>query len=161
MHTSHSPVDDEHSSTGLPHLPNDAEHAYHLVVMYVTFLLSHSLGYHDSYHPAPAKNVPVSPAFHSASAQVSSWVVETRRRIKTEIETAPMTSANLPSRCTKDALQSPRARSLPRIPTAGLPFSRTFSFTVWPSSALAHARGTGTRIPSWDARPPLATLNVA
>jgi len=26
--------DEEHSSTSLPHLPNNSEHAYHLVVMY-------------------------------------------------------------------------------------------------------------------------------
>jgi hypothetical protein len=34
-----SPVE-EHSSTGLPHLPNNSEHAYHLVVMYaISFFL--------------------------------------------------------------------------------------------------------------------------
>jgi hypothetical protein len=31
-----SPVE-EHSSTGLPHLPNNSEHAYHLVIMYAIY----------------------------------------------------------------------------------------------------------------------------
>jgi hypothetical protein len=32
-----APVEQQHPTTGLPHLSNDSEHAYHLIVMYAVF----------------------------------------------------------------------------------------------------------------------------
>ena len=37
-----SPVE-EHSSSGLPHLAHDSEHAYHLIVMCAVFFASYAL----------------------------------------------------------------------------------------------------------------------
>lgn len=163
-----SPIE-ERSPTGLPHLPNDSEHAYHLVVMYAIFSFLISFGLSDLYPSAPDKSAQVFRASHSASAQALSWEVEIRRRrkiksvTKTRMETVTTTSKSPQSHSSRYAVQSlsSMTMSMSRTHLAGRPSSKTSSFMGCPLSGPAHARRIRVRIMSWGAHIRSATSDVA